>query len=245
MNEVGVCHISTQSPIAFDIFAENRATGSFILIDRVTNATVGAGMITHPLRRAANIHWQSLEVDKERARRHQGPEAGGALVHRPVGLGQVDDRQPAREEAARRRQAHLHARRRQCPPRPEPRPRLHRGGPRREHPARRRGGAADGRCRADRDRLVHLAVPRRARLARDRSWARASSSRCSSTRRSTNAPGAIPKGLYTKALSGEIKNFTGLDSPYEAPEKPEIHLEDARQISRGDGRRSRNMASRA
>ena len=47
MNEVGVCNISTQSPIAFDPFADNRTTGAFILIDRITNATVGAGMILH------------------------------------------------------------------------------------------------------------------------------------------------------------------------------------------------------
>src|SRR6185437_3110306 len=64
MNEVGVCNISLQAPIAFDPFAENRATGSFILVDRRTNATVGAGMIMHGLRRAANIHWQALDVDR-------------------------------------------------------------------------------------------------------------------------------------------------------------------------------------
>ena len=65
MNEVGICNISAQSPIAFDSFADNRATGAFILIDRISNATVGAGMILHPLRRADNIHWQSLDVDKK------------------------------------------------------------------------------------------------------------------------------------------------------------------------------------
>jgi bifunctional enzyme CysN/CysC len=53
MNEVGVCNISTQSPIAFDSFAENRTTGAFILIDRISNATFGAGMILHRLRRSA------------------------------------------------------------------------------------------------------------------------------------------------------------------------------------------------
>ena len=120
---------------------ENRATGAFILIDRITNATVGAGMILHPLRRAANIHWQSLDVDKQARAAPEGPEAGGALVHRPVRLRQVDDRQPARKEAACRRPSHLHPRRRQCPPRAQPRSRLHRRRPRREHPPRRRGGA--------------------------------------------------------------------------------------------------------
>ena len=168
MNAVGVCEISTQSPIAFDAFAENRATGSFILIDRITNATVGAGMFLYPLRRAANIHWQTLEIDKQTRAAQKGQTAGRAVVHRAFGLGQVDHRQPAREEAARRRQAHLHPRRRQCPPWAEPRSRLHRGRPRREHQACRRGGAADGRRRPRRAGLVHLAVPRRAPLrARD------------------------------------------------------------------------------
>ncbi|WP_189342735.1 sulfate adenylyltransferase subunit CysN, partial [Mesorhizobium sp. M2A.F.Ca.ET.029.05.1.1] len=64
INEVGVCNLSTRAPIAFDPFAENRTTGAFILIDRITNATVGAGMILHSLRRAENIHWQSLDVGK-------------------------------------------------------------------------------------------------------------------------------------------------------------------------------------
>src|SRR5690606_16027107 len=75
LNEVGVCNISVQAPIAFDNFAENRTTGAFVLIDRITNATVGAGMILHALRRAANIHWQALDVNKEvRAElKHQKP----------------------------------------------------------------------------------------------------------------------------------------------------------------------------
>src|SRR5690606_16988586 len=62
-------------PIAFDAFKENRATGAFVLIDRLTNATVGAGMILHPLRRAANIHWQALDVTKQSraAIKHQKP----------------------------------------------------------------------------------------------------------------------------------------------------------------------------
>ena len=65
LNAIGSCNISTQSPIAFDTYAENRVTGAFILIDRMTNHTVGAGMIEHPLRRASNVHWQALDVDKK------------------------------------------------------------------------------------------------------------------------------------------------------------------------------------
>ena len=133
-------------------------------------------------------------------------------------------------------QPHLHPRRRQCPPRAQPRSRLHRRRPRREHPPRRRSGEADGRCRPDRAGLVHLAVPRRAPHGARADGARASSSRSSSTRRSRNAPGATRRASTRKALSGEIKNFTGVDSPYEAPENPEIHLETLGKIARGDGR---------
>src|SRR5690606_19808248 len=95
--------------------------------------------------------------------RAQGPEAGGAVVHRAVRLGQVDDRQHGREEAACRRQAHLPARRRQRAPRSQQGPGLYRSGPDREYPPGGRSGQADGRRRADRADRVHQPVPRGAR----------------------------------------------------------------------------------
>lgn len=64
LNEVGVCNLSTGRPIAFDPYKDNRSTGSFVLIDRLSNTTIGAGMIDFSLRRAQNVHWQALEVDK-------------------------------------------------------------------------------------------------------------------------------------------------------------------------------------
>jgi len=75
MNDVGVCNMSTQRPIVFDSYAENRTTGNFILIDRFSNATVGAGMIDFPLRRAQNVHWQALTIDKaaRAAQKNQSP----------------------------------------------------------------------------------------------------------------------------------------------------------------------------
>ena len=141
----------------------NKALGGFILIDKLTNATVACGMIHFALRRAHNVHRQHLDVSRETHAAHQGPEARGAVVHRPFRRGQVDHRQSRREEARGARAAHLPARRRQCPPRAQPRPRLHRGRPDREHPPRRRSRAADGRRRPDRPHRLHLAVPGRAR----------------------------------------------------------------------------------
>lgn len=75
LNEVGVCNIATSQPIAFDAYNDDRATGSFILIDRQTNNTIGAGMINFSLRRAQNVHWQALEVNKEAraTQKHQRP----------------------------------------------------------------------------------------------------------------------------------------------------------------------------
>ena len=82
-------------------YADNRETGGFILIDRLTNATVGAGMIDFALRRAANIHWQALDVDKAARAALKGQQPGCPVVHRPVRRRQVDDRQPGREAPAR------------------------------------------------------------------------------------------------------------------------------------------------
>ena len=65
LNEVAMCNISTSAPIAFDPYTNGRSTGSFIIIDRRTNTTVGAGMIDFSLRRAQNVHWQDLDVNKE------------------------------------------------------------------------------------------------------------------------------------------------------------------------------------
>lgn len=65
LNEIGVCNLYLSKTISADPYRKNRVTGSFILIDRLTNATVGAGMINFALRRATNIHWQSQEVTNE------------------------------------------------------------------------------------------------------------------------------------------------------------------------------------
>ncbi|HXV21566.1 MAG TPA: sulfate adenylyltransferase subunit CysN [Desulfuromonadales bacterium] len=65
LNEVGICSLSLGKPISFDSYRENRGTGNFILIDRLTNATVGAGMIHQPLLQPGSGHWQSLDLDKK------------------------------------------------------------------------------------------------------------------------------------------------------------------------------------
>ena len=65
LNDIGICNISTVTPIGLDPYDVNRSTGAFVLIDRITNRTVGAGMIRHSLRRSENVQWQELTVGRE------------------------------------------------------------------------------------------------------------------------------------------------------------------------------------
>ncbi|MGH8809924.1 MAG: adenylyl-sulfate kinase, partial [Noviherbaspirillum sp.] len=65
LNEIGVCNLSFDQPVAFDAYSDNRDTGSFIVIDRLSNNTVGAGILHFALRRSQNIHWQAIDVNKQ------------------------------------------------------------------------------------------------------------------------------------------------------------------------------------
>ncbi len=64
LNEIGVCSLRLDQPVPFDPYRENRDMGGFIIIDRLTNATVGAGLLNFALRRADSVQWQSMDVDK-------------------------------------------------------------------------------------------------------------------------------------------------------------------------------------
>ncbi len=163
LNEIGLCHVTLDRPVAFDPYTANRETGGFILIDKLSNDTVGAGLLNVALRRADNIHWQALDVTRSGARAAQGTTRLCAVVHGPVRRRQVDHRQSGREATACTGPSHLRAGRGQHPPWPEPGPGFHRRGPGGEHPPRGRSGQTDGRCGPDRAGVVHLAVPLRAR----------------------------------------------------------------------------------
>ncbi|MET0291812.1 MAG: sulfate adenylyltransferase subunit CysN, partial [Steroidobacteraceae bacterium] len=75
LNEIGVCNIGLDRQIAFDPYGENRDVGGFILVDRLTNDTVGAGLIQFALRRADNIHWQALDVNRAARSAQKGQKA--------------------------------------------------------------------------------------------------------------------------------------------------------------------------
>ncbi len=223
MNEVGICNISVQAPIAFDTFVENRTTGAFILIDRVTNATVGAGMIVHALRRADNIHWQSLDVDKK--------ERALAKNQRPAVFWFTGLSGSGKSTIANLLEKKLHASGRHT---------YILDGDNVRHGLNRDLGFTDedrvenirrvaevAKLMADAGLIVIVSFisPFRAerRMARElmpsgefiEVFVDTPFEECA--RRD-------PKGLYAQALSGKLKNFTGVDSPYEAPENPEIHL---------------------
>src|SRR5690606_5029459 len=75
LNEIGLCQLSLDQPVAFDPYAENRETGGFILIDKLSNDTVGAGLLQSALRRAENVHWQALDVDRAARSQLKGQRA--------------------------------------------------------------------------------------------------------------------------------------------------------------------------
>jgi bifunctional enzyme CysN/CysC len=75
LNDIGVCELELDRPIPFESYADNHALGGFILIDRLSNSTVGAGVINFALRRSQNVHWQALDVDKQVRARQKGQRA--------------------------------------------------------------------------------------------------------------------------------------------------------------------------
>ena len=204
----------------FEPYAENRDLGGFILIDRITNNTVGAGLLHFALRRSQNVHWQALDVNKRRARSMKGQKPCVLWFTGLSGAG--------KSTIANLVEKRLHAlgRHTYLLDGDNVRHGLNKdlGFTEADRVENIRRVAEVARLMVDAGLIVLVSFisPFRAerRMARELMADGRVLSRCSSTRRSRSPRRAIPKGLYKKARRGELKNFTGIDSPYEVPETP-------------------------
>ncbi|MEK6243943.1 MAG: sulfate adenylyltransferase subunit CysN [Pseudomonadota bacterium] len=233
LNDIGVCNIALDRPIAFDPYAENREMGGFILIDRLTNRTFGAGLLHFSLRRAHNIQVQALNVERGARAGLKGQRACVLWLTGLSGAGKstIANLVDSRLYAMGRHTYLLDG-----------------------------DNVRHGLCRdlgfTDADRVEN--VRRVAEVAKlmsdagliviaslispyrsDRRMARDLMKPSDFVEIFVDAPLAVaeqrdPKGLYRKARRGELKNFTGIDAPYEAPENAELHLETA-ALSPEDG----------
>jgi len=224
LNAIGVCNISLDRPLAFDPYALNRDMGGFILIDRLSNNTVGAGMIRFALRRAHNIHLQHLDVNKEARALGKGQKPCVLWFTGLSGAGKSTIANLVEKKLyALGRHTYLL------------------DGDNVRHGLNKDLGFTDA------DRVENIRrVAEVAKLMVDAGLIvlTAFISPFVAERRMARdllAPGEFleifvdtplavaesrdAKGLYKKARRGELRNFTGIDSPYEAPEAPELRLQ--------------------
>jgi bifunctional enzyme CysN/CysC len=224
LNEIGLCNISLSEPIAFDAYAASRDLGGFILIDRFSNETVAAGMIHFALRRAQNIHWQAVDINRA-ARADQKAQRACVLWFTGLsgsGKSTIANLVEKRLFALGKHSAMLDG------------DNIRHGLNRdlgftdtdRVENIRRVGEVARLMADAGLIVLVSFISPFRS----ERQMARDLLPEGEFLEVFIDTPLAVaeardPKGLYKKARRGEIQHFTGISSPYEAPEAPEIHID--------------------
>jgi bifunctional enzyme CysN/CysC len=226
LNEIGVCTVSLDRPIAFDPYVENREMGGFIVIDRMTNGTVGAGLLHFALRRSQNIHWQAVEVDK-RARTELNSH--GPAVVWFTGLSGAGKSAIANVVE---RKLHAQGVRTYLLDGDNVRHRLNRdlGFTEADRIENIRRVAEVARLMVDAGLVVLVSFI--SPFRDERLMARASVAEGEFCEVFVDTPLEVAerrdvKGLYAKARRGELKNFTGIDSPYEPPENPEVHVDTA------------------
>jgi bifunctional enzyme CysN/CysC len=224
MNDIGVVNLSTDRPVPFEPYARCRRLGAFILVDRFTNETVGAGMIKFSLRRAANIHWQAVDIDK-RTRARQKLQKPFCLWFTGLsgsGKSTIANLLEKRLFTAGKHTYLLDG--------DNVRHGLNRDlgftEPDRVENIRRVTEVAKLFVDAGLVTLVSFISPYR----EERALARSRFEPGEFIEVFVDAPleeceRRDPKGLYAKARRGELANFTGIDSDYEPPEAPEIHLD--------------------
>lgn len=224
LNDIGICNISTVTPIGLDPYDLNRSTGAFVLIDRITNRTVGAGMIRHSLRRSENVQWQELTVGREQRELMNEQEGFVVWLTGLSGSG--------KSTLANALEVMLHQRKIRT---------FVLDGDNVRH-----GLNADlGFTETDRAENIRR-VAEVAKLFVDaglvtivsfispfeaeRSLAREIIGESDFFEVFVDAPMVVvekrdTKGLYAKARAGLLPNFTGVDSPYEIPTNPNLRVE--------------------
>jgi bifunctional enzyme CysN/CysC len=224
LNDIGVCNLELGRPVAYEPYKTSRDLGGFIVIDRLTNNTIGAGMLHFALRRAENVHWQMLDVNKSARATSKGQKACVLWFTGISGAGKSTIANLVEKKLfALGRHTYLL-----------------------DGDNIRHGLSKDlGFTEADRVENIRR-VAEVARLMVDaglialtafispfqaeRRMARALLDDGEFFEVFVDTPIQIaelrdPKGLYKKARRGELKNFTGIDSPYEIPDDPEIHID--------------------
>ena len=224
MNEIGVCNISLDRPVPFDPYSENRDTGGFVIIDKMTQNTVGAGLLHFALRRSHNIHWQDVRVDKE-ARAEQNS-------HRPGLVWLTGLSGSGKSTIANIVESKLHAMgvRTYLLDGDNVRHGLNRDlgftDADRVENIRRVSEVAGLMVDAGLVVLASFISP----FAAERRLAREQLDDGEFIEVHVDAPLDVaeerdPKGLYAKARRGDLSNFTGIDSPYERPVSPEVRID--------------------
>ncbi len=224
LNEIGVCNVAVDRPIPFDPYVDNRDMGGFVVIDKLTQNTVGAGLLHFALRRSHNIHWQEVRVDKA--------ARVASADHRPGVVWFTGLSGSGKSTIANIVESKLHTAgvRTYLLDGDNVRHGLNRDlgftDADRVENIRRIAEVARLMVDAGLVVLVSFISPFRA----ERQLARERVEHDEFIEVFVDTPLDVaeqrdPKGLYAKARAGELRNFTGIESPYEAPERPEVRIE--------------------
>ncbi|BBC70970.1 adenylyl-sulfate kinase [Altererythrobacter sp. B11] len=224
LNGIGVAELTTERPITFAPYADNRQLGGFILIDKITNATVAAGMIHFALRRAQNVHWQALEITRE--------QHASLKNQKPAVLWFTGISGSGKSTIANLVEKKLHRMNRHT---------FLLDGDNVRHGLNKDLGFTEAdrienirrvgevaKLMADAGLIVITAFISPFRAEREMVRAMLPEGEFIEVHIDTPlqvAESRDVKGLYRKAREGKLKNFTGIDSPYEAPEQPELHID--------------------
>jgi bifunctional enzyme CysN/CysC len=227
LNDIGVCNIELSEPIVFEPYSDSRDLGGFILIDRITNATLGAGLLHFALRRSTNIRWQVLDINKASRAELNG--------HKPCVVWFTGLSGAGKSTIANILERRLHA------------VAAHTyvlDGDNVRHGLNKDLGFTDAdrvenirrvaevaKLMVDAGLIVLVSFISPFRL--ERRMARELVGAGEFVEVFVDTPLEVaeardPKGLYKKARQGQLKNFTGIDSAYEAPERPEVRVETTR-----------------